>query len=423
MIYFSIYVSHTLRLLLDGFFTKEHTVGLVFYTHMEWIYILIAFMLFYEGLYTKRYDFWEELKNIYKALFFSAFGVLAFISIVKIGEETSRFIIFAIFLFLALLLPASRLLIKYFLHNLKIWRVPIRIITSGEQSDELKTMLQKNWYMGYSVTEKDSDTVLIATRDLKNSPQSFIQHALSNYRNLIITPFFSGIGLLSADIHYIFSLNQYFINLHNNLLLRKNLMIKNFFDILIFVLALPVFLFFLLFASLLIFFDSGGKIFFTQRRVGKNGKIFSCIKFRTMYADGDEILKDYFIQHPTEEIYYNQYRKLKYDPRVTKVGKILRKYSLDEIPQILNVLRGEMSFVGPRPYMEEEVDITDERMANIIRAKPGITGLWQVSGRNELTFEKRLEIESWYIRNWSLWVDFVIFLKTFKALLGTKKTS
>lgn len=422
MIYLSIVFSHYLRLLFDQFFTKEHSVELGFYTHMEWVYVLIVFMLFYEGLYTRRYDFWEELKNIYKALFFSVLGVLAFISVAKLGDETSRFVIFMIFGFLAVLLPASRFAIKFILHKAKIWSMPITIVTEGEQSSELKKMLHENWYMGYRVTE-DSDVVLIATKDIQNYPQDFIQHCLARHRNLIITPFFSGIGLLSADIHYIFSLNQYFINLHNNLLLRKNLIIKNFFDVVIFILSLPVFLFFVLLISILIMFDSKGDIFFRQKRVGRSGKIFKCVKFRTMHVDSDEILKSYFDLHPSEEAYYNTYRKLKNDPRVTRMGYFLRKYSLDEIPQIFNVLRGEMSFVGPRPYMKEEVDINDERMGNIIKVKPGITGLWQVSGRNELTFEKRLEIESWYIRNWSLWIDFVIFLKTFGALLKTRKTS
>lgn len=389
---------------------------------MEWIYLLVLFMLFYEGLYTRRYDFWEELKNIYKALFFSTLGVLAFISIVKIGEETSRFVIFMLFFFLALLLPLARLVLKYLLYRLHVWKIPLTILTDGEQSAILKKLLDKNWYMGYKVVEK-SERVLIATKDITYDSQQFIQESLSRYKEIIITPFFSGVGLLSADIHYIFGANQYFINLHNNLLLRKNLFLKALFDIVLLIFLLPFALPLLGVLYIAVVLNSKGGGFFIQPRVGKDGKTFDCIKFRTMYINNEQILTEYFELHPEKSDYFECYRKLPDDPRVTSVGKWLRKLSLDELPQIFNVLKGQMSFIGPRPYMLEEVATEDSRMRNIIKVRPGITGLWQVSGRNELTFEERLEIENWYIRNWSLWVDFVIFLRTFAALLKTRSTA
>ena len=139
-----------------------------------------------------------------------------------------------------------------------------------------------------------------------------------------------------------------------------------------------------------------------------------------MYENGDEILQNYLKDNPDEIEYYNKYHKYKNDPRVTKIGRFLRTSSLDELPQIINVLKGEMSIIGPRPYMVSEVEKLKDKKDILLKVKPGITGLWQVSGRNELSFKERMELESWYIQNWSLWLDFVILMKTVKTVL--KKT-
>ncbi len=144
--------------------------------------------------------------------------------------------------------------------------------------------------------------------------------------------------------------------------------------------------------------DSKGDILFRQRRIGKGGDEFTCLKYRTMFENSDEILREYLALNPQEVDHYSRYHKYRDDPRVTKFGRFLRSTSLDELPQILNVLRGDMSIVGPRPYMVNEVDKLGEFRDTILRVKPGITGLWQVSGRNNLTFQERMELESWYIK-------------------------
>jgi undecaprenyl-phosphate galactose phosphotransferase len=136
-----------------------------------------------------------------------------------------------------------------------------------------------------------------------------------------------------------------------------------------------------------------------------------------MYENSEKLLKTYLANHPEEIKYYKKYHKYKNDPRITKIGKILRETSLDELPQIINVLKGEMSIVGPRPYMLNELNKLGSFKEFILKVKPGITGLWQVSGRNNLTFKERNELEVWYIKNWSLWLDFVILVKTIKVVL------
>jgi len=165
--------------------------------------------------------------------------------------------------------------------------------------------------------------------------------------------------------------------------------------------------------------DSKGKVLFKQKRIGKDGKLFSCYKYRTMYEEQEKLLSDYLQKHPDEAAYYKKFHKYQNDPRITKVGAFLRKSSLDELPQFFNVLRGDMSLIGPRPYMPSEEDVIHAKHKEIIiKVKPGVTGLWQVSGRNDLTFDQRVAMDVWYIQNWSLWMDFVIFMKTIKVVLG-----
>ena len=162
--------------------------------------------------------------------------------------------------------------------------------------------------------------------------------------------------------------------------------------------------------------DDDGPLFFVQDRIGQDGKIFKMIKFRSMVVDADEKLKRFLEENEDIKREYKIYRKLKDDPRVTHVGKFLRKTSLDEFPQFINVLKGEMSLVGPRPYLEREAKDMGKYFNVIIKHKPGITGLWQISGRSNVSFEERLELDVEYHKTQSARKDFVILLKTFGHL-------
>jgi undecaprenyl-phosphate galactose phosphotransferase len=136
-----------------------------------------------------------------------------------------------------------------------------------------------------------------------------------------------------------------------------------------------------------------------------------------MYENSDALLEAYLQEHPEEKAYYEVYHKYRNDPRITEVGQFLRRTSLDELPQIFNVFRGDMSFIGPRPYMLNEKEKIGKEIETVLSVKPGITGLWQVSGRSEVDFHSRVALDVWYIRNWNLWMDLVILLKTVKAVV------
>lgn len=162
------------------------------------------------------------------------------------------------------------------------------------------------------------------------------------------------------------------------------------------------------------------RIIFVQKRIGKNGKEFDFYKFRSMVPNADEIL--FKLMEENEEIRkeYQENKKLKEDPRITKVGKFIRRFSIDELPQLINVLKGDMTLIGNRPYLPREKDDMGKYFNDIVKTKPGITGYWQVSGRSDVSFKARLKMEQFYSNNFGFKMDMKIFFKTFGAVFGHK---
>jgi exopolysaccharide production protein ExoY len=185
------------------------------------------------------------------------------------------------------------------------------------------------------------------------------------------------------------------------------------------VLAAPV----MLVVALLIKMTLGGPTLFSHGRVGFRGKPFNCYKFRSMVANSDELLTQHLANNPEAAREWEEFRKLRNDPRVTLLGQMLRKSSLDELPQLFNVLRGEMSCVGPRPIVQEELCRYGSHVGEYFQARPGLTGLWQVSGRSSTDYAERVSLDSHYVRNWSPWLDLVILLRTVIAVMRFDRTS
>lgn len=158
-------------------------------------------------------------------------------------------------------------------------------------------------------------------------------------------------------------------------------------------------------------------IFFTQQRIGKDGKPFKIYKFRTMVPNAEQVLEDLMDKDPAIKKEYLTNKKLENDPRITKAGKMLREKSLDEFPQFINVLKGEMSIVGPRPYLLREKEDMGYAYKSIINCKPGVTGMWQTHGRSDVSFEERLELDDYYYRNWNFWLDVTLLVKTVRIVI------
>lgn len=193
--------------------------------------------------------------------------------------------------------------------------------------------------------------------------------------------------------------------------------IKRSIDVLFVLIASPVLLLMFALIAIAMVWTSPGPIFFSHRRIRKNGAFFSMWKFRTMCVDSTEVLEEYLHSHPEARAEWYASRKLRVDPRITPVGRFLRRFSLDELPQVWNVLMGTMSLVGPRPIVAAEVERYGDSFPAYCRVKPGLTGLWQVSGRSELSYDIRVALDCEYVRRWSLSRDMLILMKTFMAVL------
>lgn len=198
---------------------------------------------------------------------------------------------------------------------------------------------------------------------------------------------------------------------------------KRVLDVTVASIALVLLLPMMLIVTALIRILMGGPVIFAQKRVGLGGRMFTCYKFRTMVADGEEVLRRHLEANPAAAREWKAARKLANDPRVGWLGHILRKSSIDELPQLFNVLRGDMSLVGPRPVVPEELEYYGRYVRAYLSARPGLTGVWQISGRNRLSYAERVARDRHYIRHWSLAVDLAVLIKTIPAILKFSETA
>jgi undecaprenyl-phosphate galactose phosphotransferase len=164
----------------------------------------------------------------------------------------------------------------------------------------------------------------------------------------------------------------------------------------------------------------GGNVLFSHQRIGKNNRKFDCYKFRSMVPNAEQQLHQLLQHNPSLKAQWDKEHKLKDDPRVSRIGAFLRRTSLDELPQLLNVLKSEMSLVGPRPIVQEELQKYGLEKSYYLMVRPGMTGLWQVSGRNDVDYETRVYLDAWYVKNWSLWYDLAILFKTIKVVFAKR---
>ena len=285
----------------------------------------------------------------------------------------------------------------------KWWREPTAIFGNAEERQLIEGWLDSNWYTGLRVV------------DLRNGEVP---------RKAIVTPSFSHhseslIWKYTQIWHISFVRSEPFIaHLETNrLMLPSHRLAKRLFEIVAVLMMAPLLVPAIILIGVMIKLTSPGPVFYSQRRIGFNGKQFSAWKFRSMVANADEVLESHLAASEELRGEWNRDHKLKDDPRITMVGKLIRKASIDEIPQLWNVIKGEMSLVGPRPIPVSEKDAYGDLTTYYAKVIPGLTGLWQVSGRNNTTYEQRLAYDSYYVRNWSLWLDAYLLLRTAKTVL------
>ncbi len=418
---FVIFISLTLAYLLRNIFADAfdgiESYHLTNYTSFYPLYIVTITLLAYEGIYNHRYDFWHESRVILKSLIFSFFIILAYLAMTKSIQDYSRAVIIFSFLFMALLLLISKNICKKSLFKLGLWKRRAKIYGDDQF---LQEEIFDNHYLGYvDAKDRNPKTVFINSHneDLDRLKQ-IINQEIGQRHEVIFIPLVDEYDLTHSHIYRLSNTRTNLIVFQNRLKSRYRLWAKKLSDlgmsIIVFPLLVPIMLYI---AYKIRKEEPSSSIFFKQERLGQDGKIFVCYKFRTMFEEGDDKLNTYLKEHPEEVEFYNTYHKYQNDPRITKIGDKLRRTSLDELPQIFNVFQNEMSFIGPRPYMLNEKEEIGEDIDTVLTVKPGITGLWQVSGRSDVDFHSRVELDVWYTRNWNLWMDLVILLKTVKTVL------
>lgn len=427
---------------------SSHSITL--FTMLCW-----AMYAWQSGLYGTRRPFWDDLYVLIKGLLFAAFlsaGVFV------LATEKSPMQVLPAWLFIVVAMPSARTLLKLVLIRAGLWQVPVIVVGSGSNACQTVLALRDERLMGYyplamvnveknaapaanlTIETRTASVNVPVLQDLstaknlvKEHPQVkfalavetllseenllLLKHLTSRYKDLLVVPAIRGLPLYSTDFMHCFSHETLLLRVRNNLSNVSAQFVKRLFDVLVSGSALIALAPFFIVICLLIRRD-GGNAFFAHYRVGKDGKLFGCMKFRSMISNSQEVLKTLLENDAEARMEWERDQKLKNDPRITPVGNFLRKTSLDELPQLINVLRGDMSLVGPRPVTQEELSRYGEEVTFYLRVKPGITGLWQVSGRNDTTYETRVALDTWYVQNWSVYNDLVILFKTIKVVIG-----
>lgn len=416
-----------------------------------WFFPVWLIILAYEGAYTRRFTFWDEVKLLWKAALFSTLAILSVVFIGKIGESVSRTVVVLIGLLSLALFPPLRIFMKRRLIAAGLLKRKVLILGANETGVLALKALRGEPNLGYEVigfldndsraqgraciegikvhgaldrverylANADIHDVVIALpesdRDTLNRLVTRLQHKAAS---VLYFPDYSGIAVIGTEIRHFFHDQAFALEIKNNLAEPLNAYTKKAFDFIVGLLLFFIFAIPLMVISLLIRITSPGPAIYRQQRSGKNGKMFLCYKFRTMYRDADVRLQEILASDRKACEEWEAYRKLTNDPRITPLGRFLRRTSLDELPQIFNVLCAEMSLVGPRPVTGEEIERYYKDNADLcFSVLPGITGLWQVSGRSNTSYDYRIMLDSWYVRNWNLWLDIIILLKTLNVVL------
>ncbi len=390
--------------------------------------LFVLGIFFFQGLYP-GYGLTavKELEQMCKA------STLAFILLTTLSYLNKSFIIFPrsviviTWLICLVLLPVTRFIIRNILSRTTLYGLPVIVFGDGHWAEEVIQSLLRVKRLGWRpvskkpikeidlAKNKHSSTIAILAYEQEVPIANKIRDLSQIFRKVVLIESTNNYGSLWVEIRDLDSFMGLEYQYH--LLSKANHLVKRITDILAALILLILLSPLMLVVALLIKMDSKGPIFFRQTRLGRNFKTINIYKFRSMVLDADERLQALLDSDAEARKTYKSYHKLVKDPRVTKVGRFIRRFSIDEFPQLINVLKGEMSLSGPRAYLLSELDEMGAYASTILRVTPGMTGWWQVLGRHSTSFEKRLQMDEYYISNWSIWMDVYIYLKTFGVVI------
>ncbi len=435
----------SLRLLFHGSF--QLSAYLPLFGALPLFFIIFSALDMYPGIAANAI---EEFRKTLQAVTLSYLLLIVSTFFVTLHIRFSRIAFLLAWLFTLALVPLGRRAVRTWGAKQPWWGVPTVVFGGTEAGSAILKILQEQPTLGLrpiallhetapaerSAHAKDLYTgefrhaEALAERNrgcyailaLPHLPSSELEQTLNEYSHLfhhvLVLPDVAGMSSLwvaAKDLGGVLGLE-----IKQPLSQTAPRLIKRSFDLAVASLVALCFLPLFLTLFVLVRLSSPGPVFYGQRRIGRSHQLFTAWKFRSMVPNAEAVLESHLEKNPTLRAEWERDRKLKRDPRVTAVGRVMRKTSLDELPQLWNVLTGEMSLVGPRPIVMAEVERYGRRYQHYRRVTPGITGLWQISGRNNTTYERRTEIDEYYVRNWSVAMDLFILYRTVKTVLFTE---
>ena len=450
--YLSILAAQKVSLMLQN--NMPYKTG-IFYLHDVYFYAIIPaifiFFMYYAQVHEKFIPFWETMRRTFYAVFYSEIFCITALYLFKTSNYVSRAYVVIFFCMSFICLYLGRHILVKICNRLNIMKEPVLFIGGSKTADNIIYFAGHNNCFGIKVSGIVDDdagcllkdkyrilpgvdkaaqwadklgvkSVIIAIPSLnRESLMKLIDDLQPKVRRLLFVPNTIGMPVYNMEVKKLYESNMLLLGIKNNLLKRHNRFLKRIFDLVLSIIGMVIVIPVSLIVCAAILIESPGAApIFRHYRVGKDGKLFPCYKFRSMVPHAQEKLKDYLAQNPAAKAEWQQFYKLKHDPRITKIGRFIRKTSIDELPQVFNVIKGEMSLVGPRPIIRDEEHYYGSHIKDYYSVLPGITGMWQANGRSDTGYDERVELDVWYVRNWSIWIDIALICKTVKAVFFGK---
>ena len=422
--------------------------GLYFYILVPGVFLVF---LYYAHTHIRRMPFWEIVQQVFYATLYSVLVCIALMYVGKVSGFVSRLYVGMVGVFAFCFICAMRYNVKRILNRLNLLQEPVIFIGAGKTAERVLRFFENDTGFGYKVVGIIDDnpvsdilpqrfrilggfsqaerlikaagvqTVIITAPGLERDALLQLINRIQPFvKNISFVPDLIGAPVDNMEVQRLFDEKIMLLKMKNNLARIYNRLGKRAFDLLLSVAGMVLIAPLGAVIMVGIWLDSPGKAVFAHRRIGQGGKVFPCYKFRTMVVDAETVLQSYLAENPAAREEWDSSFKLKADPRVTRIGRFLRRTSLDELPQIWNVIRGQMSLVGPRPIVKAEIARYGEYINDYYLVPPGITGIWQVNGRSDTTYPERVAMDTWYVRNWSVWIDLIYLCKTVKIVLARK---
>ncbi len=450
--YLAVLCAEEVSYILRNFFIQDH--GELIITNLHFYVVTPVIYLVYLNicdLYSRKMQSWRIIAGIFKANLYAIISGVLVLYVIQAADTTSRLYMALLWFFGLFFIVLFRFTLRHVFDWFHLFEEPVLLVGAGLTAEILLKHIKSDMGLNYNVIGfledynpnpnvvaqiphlgmfKDAESIVRKTgvqQILITAPglaqeklQDIVYRIQPLVRSIAYIPDTGSMPLSNMDMESLVDGHLVMLRMRNNLKSKWNRLFKFVFDWCLTLMGTICILPVLIVIALWIYHDSPGPVIFRHKRVGRGGKEFYCYKFRSMVVDAEAKLKEILEKDPEARAEWDKDFKLKHDPRITKSGTFLRKTSLDELPQIFNVLKGEMSLVGPRPIIQAEVSRYGAFIEDFYLVRPGITGMWQTSGRSDVDYDERVQMDTWYVRNWNIWFDIVLLWRTFKVVLGGK---